>query len=228
MPWRREWPPTPVFLPGEFHGQGNLTGYNPQGHRVGHDWATNAFIFMDTEDTYKNQWVRILQILIGPSPMESLQKTFLECSMWHCVRPDWPHRTYYAIIGNNDHYPRILQTLCRWSKIWSLQIHHEIADLTNMWNGFSFVQSQHFVISTDIRQTDSWETWLPLQEWLLLSMWILPEVGTVSSRSSPVAFPIPGGESASPEKRGFCSSSMEEMKDEDLLFFSSKCFLELW
>ena len=21
IPWRREWPPTPVFLPGEFHGQ---------------------------------------------------------------------------------------------------------------------------------------------------------------------------------------------------------------
>ena len=23
-PWRREWLPTPVFLPGEFHGQGSL------------------------------------------------------------------------------------------------------------------------------------------------------------------------------------------------------------
>ena len=136
MPWRREWLPNPVFLPGEFHGQGSLTGYNPRGHRVGHDWATNAFIFMDTENTYKNQWVRILQILIGPSPMESLQKTFLECSTWHCVRPDWPHRTSYAIIGNNDHYPRILQTLGRWSKIWSLQIRHEIEDSINMCMAF--------------------------------------------------------------------------------------------
>ena len=24
MPWRREWLPTPVFLPGEFHGQRSL------------------------------------------------------------------------------------------------------------------------------------------------------------------------------------------------------------
>ena len=24
MPWRREWQPTPVFLPGEFHGQRSL------------------------------------------------------------------------------------------------------------------------------------------------------------------------------------------------------------
>jgi len=25
-PWRREWQPTPVFLPGESHGQSSLTG----------------------------------------------------------------------------------------------------------------------------------------------------------------------------------------------------------
>ena len=25
-PWRRTWQPTPVFLPGEFHEQGNLAG----------------------------------------------------------------------------------------------------------------------------------------------------------------------------------------------------------
>ena len=28
-PWRREWKPTPVFLPGEFHGQRSLVGYIP-------------------------------------------------------------------------------------------------------------------------------------------------------------------------------------------------------
>ena len=27
-PWRREWKPTQVFLPGEFHGQKNLEGYS--------------------------------------------------------------------------------------------------------------------------------------------------------------------------------------------------------
>ena len=29
IPWRREWLSTPVFLPGEFHGQRSLVGYNP-------------------------------------------------------------------------------------------------------------------------------------------------------------------------------------------------------
>jgi len=29
IPWRRQWQPTPVFLPGEFHGQRSLVGYSP-------------------------------------------------------------------------------------------------------------------------------------------------------------------------------------------------------
>ena len=32
-PWRREWLPTPVFLPGKSHGQRSLVGYSPWGHK---------------------------------------------------------------------------------------------------------------------------------------------------------------------------------------------------
>ena len=32
-PWRREWLPFPVFLPGEFHGQMSLKGYSPWSHK---------------------------------------------------------------------------------------------------------------------------------------------------------------------------------------------------
>ena len=32
-PLRREWLPTPVFLPGECHGQRSLMGYSPWGHK---------------------------------------------------------------------------------------------------------------------------------------------------------------------------------------------------
>ena len=31
IPWRRKWQPTPVFMPGEYHGQRNLEGYSPKG-----------------------------------------------------------------------------------------------------------------------------------------------------------------------------------------------------
>ena len=33
IPWRREWQPTPVFLPGEIHGQRNLAGYSLWSHK---------------------------------------------------------------------------------------------------------------------------------------------------------------------------------------------------
>ena len=33
IPWRRKWQPTPVFLPGEFHGQRSLVGYSPWGRK---------------------------------------------------------------------------------------------------------------------------------------------------------------------------------------------------
>ena len=33
IPWRKAWQPTPVFLPGESHGQRSLEGYGPWGHK---------------------------------------------------------------------------------------------------------------------------------------------------------------------------------------------------
>ena len=33
IPWRREWQPSPVFWPGESHGQRSLTGYSPWGRK---------------------------------------------------------------------------------------------------------------------------------------------------------------------------------------------------
>ena len=40
--WRRKWQPTPVFLPGEFHGQRSLVGYSQSMglQRVGREWVT--------------------------------------------------------------------------------------------------------------------------------------------------------------------------------------------
>ena len=32
-PWSRKWQPTPVFLPGKFHGQKTPVGYSPWGHK---------------------------------------------------------------------------------------------------------------------------------------------------------------------------------------------------
>ena len=46
--WTRKWQPTPVFLPGKSHGQRNLTGYSPWGHKESDTtvWLTQQFILI--------------------------------------------------------------------------------------------------------------------------------------------------------------------------------------
>ena len=52
IPWRRKWQPTPVFLPGKFHGQRSPVGYSPWGRkRVRHDLATKN----NNNDNFKLQ-----------------------------------------------------------------------------------------------------------------------------------------------------------------------------
>ena len=50
IPWRRAWQPTPVFLPGESHGQRSLGGYSPWGHRESDmteaTWRAHVFNLM--------------------------------------------------------------------------------------------------------------------------------------------------------------------------------------
>ena len=48
IPWRKAWPPTPVFLLGESHGQKSLVDYSPWGCRVGHDCSDLVYIVYDT------------------------------------------------------------------------------------------------------------------------------------------------------------------------------------
>ena len=45
IPWRRAWPPTPVFLPGEFHGQRSLAGDSPWGRKESDttEWLSTAW-----------------------------------------------------------------------------------------------------------------------------------------------------------------------------------------
>ena len=45
IPWKRKWQPTPVFLPGEFHGQRGACWAAFIGlHRVRQYWVTNTFL----------------------------------------------------------------------------------------------------------------------------------------------------------------------------------------
>ena len=47
FPWRRAWKPTPIFLPGESHGQRRLAGCSPWGHKESD--TTKQLTYMHTE-----------------------------------------------------------------------------------------------------------------------------------------------------------------------------------
>ena len=52
IPWSREWQPTLVFLPVQFHGQRSLVDHSPRGwQRVRHHWGTNTFTFIVNSDS---------------------------------------------------------------------------------------------------------------------------------------------------------------------------------
>ena len=58
MNWRRKWQPTPVFLPGESQGRGNLVGCCLWGsHRVRHDWSDFAAAAATTESKKKSKGI---------------------------------------------------------------------------------------------------------------------------------------------------------------------------
>ena len=54
FPWRRKWQPTPVFWPGESHGQRSLVGYSPQGLK---SWTRLSKQSTTTTTTYMNIYI---------------------------------------------------------------------------------------------------------------------------------------------------------------------------
>ena len=67
--WKREWQPTSVFLPREFHGQRSLAGYSPWGHKESYmaDWLTH---------THKAEHRRV-----GPEHWELVPKSLLSTQL---------------------------------------------------------------------------------------------------------------------------------------------------
>ena len=57
IPWRRKWQPTPIFLPGKFHGRRSLEGYSPWGRRVRHTEATEHAGMLPLHMTFGKQAV---------------------------------------------------------------------------------------------------------------------------------------------------------------------------
>ena len=96
FPWRREWQPTPMFSPREFHGQRSLAGNNPWGQK---EMETTELLTLSlfgyykdfhylwniqevSKATFLNNHFTWKWILAFCSPVESLERvaTYLVCS----------------------------------------------------------------------------------------------------------------------------------------------------
>ena len=100
--WRREWQPTPVFLPGKFHRQRSLVGYNPWGlkesdttehvpmHRI--TWRTHE------KHTYFNPTLRISD-LVG-----------LRWSLRICISIKFPSEVIAVGSGSTLQEPQLSST----------------------------------------------------------------------------------------------------------------------
>ena len=79
FPWRREWLPTSLFLPGEFHGQRSLMSYSPWGQKES-----------DMTELLTN-WVQCNETLLtctdadrrGFLFAEALIPAVQQCQRWH-------------------------------------------------------------------------------------------------------------------------------------------------
>ena len=94
IPWRRKWTPTPIFLPGESHGQRSLLGYETIGVSKSQTQlkrlSTHTGILYHTLNLKSDsKTYTIWLLLISPSP---LQSPFLLFSLLHPLgHLDVPH-----------------------------------------------------------------------------------------------------------------------------------------
>ena len=61
--WRRKWQPTPVFLPGESHGQRSLVSYSPWGRKESD--MTERLHFPFTCESLGQTYLLVLEGLLG-------------------------------------------------------------------------------------------------------------------------------------------------------------------
>ena len=96
IPWSRKWQLTPEFLPGKCHGQGNLAGYSPCGHRVRQQRAPTVGAEPDR---------KILQTMWKYFPDVNCYKSFFLCNfIFFYVSGSPKHAHYWMLIYNTAGY----------------------------------------------------------------------------------------------------------------------------
>ena len=81
IPWRREWLPTPVFLPGEFRGQKSLMGYSPLGPNI----LIKENSSLLTNVSINSNIISILLFIVGSAGSSLLGRPSSSCGKWRLL-----------------------------------------------------------------------------------------------------------------------------------------------
>ena len=92
IPWRREWLPTPVLLPGEFHGQRSLKDYSPPGCKE--SYMTERLTLL--------HWTINLEIYSTHLALHRLLRITTRDSTEESLSPDWRTRAQNPIPNFQD------------------------------------------------------------------------------------------------------------------------------
>ena len=106
IPWRRKWPPAPVFLPGKSHGQRCLVGYSP--------WVAKE---LDTTKRLKNnkkqKVTNFCHLKLNKPQSERQRHVSFPLPAWHSGMYFRKSRSCHctAFWSSTLHSPHILKTI---------------------------------------------------------------------------------------------------------------------
>ena len=107
IPWRRKWQPTPVFLSGKSHGQRNLVGNSPRGHKES-DTTERLHFHRSEQLRWPGVWrAWSLQLITSPVPAGR----FSGCTTGAPSQVDVDRPEFQEVLVTNEVY---LQMFGRW------------------------------------------------------------------------------------------------------------------
>ena len=105
IPWSGKIQPTPVFLPGKFHGQRNLVGCSPWDHKKSDTAEHTCTVHCLGPGLYRNLMTEDnIQIhLKWIFAISNRQRTQIDIvsDCWYCQSPSFNHTSVMKIVSNS-------------------------------------------------------------------------------------------------------------------------------